>query len=347
VVDPCAFPAVALDAICTLIPCTVASFNDVDPEAGRLVALLHPSDFLSAEEQSYYAETLAALVDDHPLIRHHLETGDGSAVKFSDFLSAAQLHELPVYQQVYRPLRVEHQMSITLPAALPRIVGIALNREDRDFDERERALLNALRPHLAQSYQSAQERVRAHRGMGTLTAVLREQGTQVLMLDETETEVSSEVAALLSRYFGRTASGALPAEIVSWLRINQGRADVGLAGPLPLAPLAKSKGARALIVRYVPDIHGAGTLLFHERPVALGSGELKRLGLTARETQIMQHLSQGASDGEIAARLHIAYGTTRKHLDNIYRKLGVTSRTQAVATAFELLPAERLDGRDN
>jgi DNA-binding CsgD family transcriptional regulator len=339
-VDLTAFPAVALEAICTLIPCKVASFNDVDPEAGRLVALLHPPDFVSPEEQLHYAETLGGLVDGHPLIRHHAQTGDGSAVKFSDFVSLAELHELPVYREVYKPLHVEHQMSITLPAALPRIVGIALNREDRDFDERERALLNALRPHLAQSYQFAQERSRAHRGMGTLTAVLREQGTRVLTLDQSESAVSSEVAALLSRYFGRTESGDLPAEILSWLRINQDHADVGLEGPLPLAPLAKTRGSRVLIVRYVPDVQGARTLLFHERPVALGRGELQRLGLTARETEIMQHLSHGASDGEIAERLHIAYGTTRKHLDNIYRKLGVTNRTQAVATAFELLPTE-------
>ncbi len=52
---------------------------------------------------------------------------------------------------------MEHQMSIGLPSVLPRLTAIALNRNDLgdDFDERDRLLLNTLRPHLAQSYQQS------------------------------------------------------------------------------------------------------------------------------------------------------------------------------------------------
>ena len=52
---------------------------------------------------------------------------------------------------------------------------------------------------------------------------------------------------------------------------------------------------------------------------------------------MLKDSTQGETDRDIAARLGIAHGTVRKHLDNLYRKLGVKRRTQAVALALELL----------
>ena len=54
--------------------------------------------------------------------------------------------------------------------------------------------------------------------------------------------------------------------------------------------------------------------------------------LTAREREVLDLVACGWTNGEIAAALFIAQGTVRKHLDNVYAKLGVRSRAQAVAT---------------
>ena len=56
--------------------------------------------------------------------------------------------------------------------------------------------------------------------------------------------------------------------------------------------------------------------------------------LTSRERQVLDCLSQGLSNANIAARLSIAEKTVRNHLSCIYDKLGVTSRTQAVVAAL-------------
>lgn len=56
--------------------------------------------------------------------------------------------------------------------------------------------------------------------------------------------------------------------------------------------------------------------------------------LTSRERQVLDCLSQGLSNANIAARLGIAEKTVRNHLSCIYDKLGVTSRTQAVVAAL-------------
>jgi len=55
--------------------------------------------------------------------------------------------------------------------------------------------------------------------------------------------------------------------------------------------------------------------------------------LTAREQEVLQHLSFGISNKEIAAKMHISDHTVKFHVNAILTKLGVTSRTEAVVAA--------------
>ena len=55
--------------------------------------------------------------------------------------------------------------------------------------------------------------------------------------------------------------------------------------------------------------------------------------LTAREQEVLQHLSQGLANKEIAAKMHISDHTVKFHVNAILTKLGVTSRTEAVKVA--------------
>jgi LuxR family maltose regulon positive regulatory protein len=58
--------------------------------------------------------------------------------------------------------------------------------------------------------------------------------------------------------------------------------------------------------------------------------------LTPRELEIMRLISKGYSNPEIASELVVTINTIKKHTSNIYGKLGVRSRTQAIARAHEL-----------
>ncbi|SNY71159.1 helix-turn-helix transcriptional regulator [Paractinoplanes atraurantiacus] len=57
--------------------------------------------------------------------------------------------------------------------------------------------------------------------------------------------------------------------------------------------------------------------------------------LSARELEVLRHLAAGHSNSEIAKALFLAPGTVKAHLNHIFRKLGATSRLQAVAHARE------------
>jgi DNA-binding CsgD family transcriptional regulator len=53
--------------------------------------------------------------------------------------------------------------------------------------------------------------------------------------------------------------------------------------------------------------------------------------LTAREAEVLELVAAGLTNAAIAERLWISPGTVKKHLDNVYEKLGVANRTAAVA----------------
>jgi ATP/maltotriose-dependent transcriptional regulator MalT len=68
---------------------------------------------------------------------------------------------------------------------------------------------------------------------------------------------------------------------------------------------------------------------------ALTGAEPAPHGLTARELEVLRLLASGKSNREIAAELVISEHTVARHLQNLFRKLGVASRTAAGAFAFE------------
>ena len=58
--------------------------------------------------------------------------------------------------------------------------------------------------------------------------------------------------------------------------------------------------------------------------------------LSEREREVLDLVAAGLSNQEIAARLIVGVSTVKKHINNIFGKLAVRSRTQALARAREL-----------
>ena len=75
------------------------------------------------------------------------------------------------------------------------------------------------------------------------------------------------------------------------------------------------------------------------------SAVVRRLpGLTRREAEILDLVAEGYSNGRVAKLLWVTDQTVKFHLSNIYRKLGVTNRTEA--THWALTEGLGSDDRD-
>jgi len=68
----------------------------------------------------------------------------------------------------------------------------------------------------------------------------------------------------------------------------------------------------------------------------LDPAELKKLGISKREYEVLELISQGLSNREIAEKLFVSLSTVKTHSANLFMKLDASRRTQAVQRAREL-----------
>jgi two-component system, NarL family, response regulator LiaR len=68
----------------------------------------------------------------------------------------------------------------------------------------------------------------------------------------------------------------------------------------------------------------------------LNEAELNRLSLSKRELEVLQLMAQGLSNKEIAERLFVSLSTIKTHANNLFEKMGVERRTQAISRAKQL-----------
>ena len=111
---------------------------------------------------------------------------------------------------------------------------------------------------------------------------------------------------------------------------------------LLLSPWSQMSGHRLMPVNFREQVDKE-TLSLH-----IGSETIDRLPnrqgersplvepLTSREHEVLLLVEAGLSNREIAAELVITTGTAKKHISNIYGKLGASRRTQAIALARDL-----------
>jgi DNA-binding CsgD family transcriptional regulator len=333
--NPDAFAQVVIEQVAALIPSDVVTFNEVDPVAGRLVFLMEPTSFPSPPET---ADHLAALADQHPLIAYSAATGDGSAKKISDFWTQAQFHASDLYALVYRPIGIEYQMAVSLPAPRPIVIGIVVNRAEGDFSERDRAVLNVLRPHLVQAWQNAKDQTRLRALLGAASAASEEEGAGVVVLSDPPHELTAGSLISLFRYFGRPGrNGPFPARVERWLDAQRSR--LATAGAIELLkPLRAEHGSQRMVLRYLAaQGDHPGALLLREEALSPRRQSLESMGLTARESEIVLCLIGGESNAAIGQSLHVSPATVKKHLDNIYTKLGVRGRGRLTAFAVDVL----------
>lgn len=77
-------------------------------------------------------------------------------------------------------------------------------------------------------------------------------------------------------------------------------------------------------------------VLLHQKDFVLNERELEKLGLSKREVEVLELMSKGMSNQEIATQLFVSLNTIKTHSSKIFEKLDVKRRTQAVEKAKRL-----------
>jgi DNA-binding CsgD family transcriptional regulator len=205
--DKASFASLGVERLPRLVASEFTTLSICHLASGKREVFGLPASALNAEDRAAFDRHF----HEHPLVRYHAYLGGPNTQRISDSLPLEQFRRSALYNDYYRRIRIDHAMALPIYVRVGLLVSFVLNRTRRDFTDRERALLDLMRPHLAKVY----------RRMSTV---------------------------------GR---------------------------------------------------------------------------LTAREAEVLRWVAAGKSDAQIGAILRISARTVQKHLQNVYDKLGVESRTAA------------------
>jgi len=217
------------------------------------------------------------------------------------------------------------QQEVTRAAAWEQTCG--LTTEDQPSYQREWEYLTLVRLRLVQ-----------HRADETISLLRRE-----LRMAEKGKRTGGMIEILLLQALAYQALGQTPQalfQLTQALQLAQAHGYARLfldEGPSLVALLHQATArqmvpgyARALLAQFPEDTIEPSYL--QERTGL----PLLREPLSPRERAVLRLVAAGLSNQETAAHLTITAGAVKKHLSNIYRKLGVSSRTQALVRAREL-----------
>ncbi|MCI0546218.1 MAG: helix-turn-helix domain-containing protein [Candidatus Rokubacteria bacterium] len=311
----------------------MAVCSEVNFRSGTVHFVESPRGYAEAHCGPGIEQRVPAYAREHPVVRWYRRTRDGRAVKISDFASRGEFHRLGVYQEFYRRLRVEDQLSFRLPTPRHTMISLSVARRQRSFSERDRLMLNLLRPHVIAAVGNLEALARA-RGDAPRVELPEARRFGIIRLDAAGrmVEVDGHARAWIVEYLGGVLGWGrhLPVQLERWLRAGD-----EIAAPPP-PPLVLRRGGKTLTVRPLAG-SDQRLLLLEEREALTDPAMLGQLGLTRREGELLVWLAQGKSNDAIATILGRSVRTVEKHLESVYRKLDVDSRTGAVARVLGLI----------
>lgn len=281
----------------------------------------------------------------HPLYRYFLQTGDGRAQKISQVMTKSQFQGYCASDELAVQLRARYQMALFFTAGTSVVTAILFTRMQRDFSERERGLVNTIYPHLVQAFRNTASLNRFCQNIDELVELVEGPTSSVIVLaaNGCVKRWTKQARTWIAQYC-RTpfpASGdRLPDCFADWYRQQLGLLEQRTRLPVPREPLVVEKQGRQLTVQLIPDhLRDEHLLLLNEKQAGASWNTLGGCGLTPRESEVLAWVAKGKTNAEIGTILQLSGRTVQKHLEHIYQKLGVETRTTATVRVLKMLDA--------
>jgi DNA-binding CsgD family transcriptional regulator len=304
----------ALEALAELVPADVLTWDRVELATGTVD---HAATPVGAEPPGAF-EAVVGYAGDHPLLATHA-TRRRPALRLSEVVERGALGRGELYGDLLHAAGVEYEIAIGMRTGRDEVVVAGLGRTEREFSERDRDVLDIARPGLEAALRATQARGRLVRALADDPPP----GTAVILLDrDGEIELSSaDAGRWLAEHFGQADHpGWLPRPVAAWLALP------------PRPPLISERDGRRLAVCLLPgDPHA---LLLEETVASFRPDAVARLGLTARETEVLRAAAVIEGEAELAWELFLSLHAVRERLAHLEAKLGVRTAGDAVARAL-------------
>ncbi|MCC6139892.1 MAG: helix-turn-helix transcriptional regulator [Nitrospira sp.] len=327
------FTSHLVDALPMITEAEFTSYNEIDRRAGTGTFKTNVPGFLA--DPARYGQVLAQHAPEHPMLQHFERTKDGAPITISDFVSDSTFRETALHKEFYEPLDIPHIMGFALQSDPSRSITVAHHRNGQAFGEHTRSILNAVRPHILQGLKNALAVTRLHDQLAALDQAM-EAGHCAMLSVSADGRIhlaAPHAHTLLAQYGMALTGGAdwLPPVLRAWLRRQISHPATADDVAPSITPLTVTGKAGTLVIRLMPKRSQYLLMLEEDRPL---SPDLRHLGLSPRETEVLEWVVQGKTNPEIGTILSISHRTVQKHLERIYMRLGVENRHAAIGLAL-------------
>jgi DNA-binding CsgD family transcriptional regulator len=338
------FIAAALAQLPRIVASDLTTLSVCDLKRGARRVVGREGEALSEADRAAFDRHFHA----HPLVRFHGSHPGGPTQRISDCMEERGFRNSALHADYYRRIGVNYVMALPLRIDRDNVISVVFNRSRCDFKDGERAVLDGLRRPLAAIYRNLIACEEAGIGLKCISHLATDGGWQMARVTMAGRilEAPATLLGLLRRFFPHDPVGRgsqIPAQLSEWFLRSR---NWGLERPAIShgEQFTASRLGAKLTVHFVPDPvdAAAGYLLMKDERLDVRSAHLAHLDLTEREREILALVAAGKTNAEIGSILSISGRTVQKHLEHIFQKLGVETRTAAAVCALAAADAHAM-----
>jgi DNA-binding CsgD family transcriptional regulator len=341
------FPAHALSTLAQIMDLEGASDGWVDWEEEIQTDPVGSSPVELTDLDRVFGEAIR----EYPILESYFHSYQGGGQKIAQLIDESDRYRLEqVYWRLMPSITLNRPMSLVFSDS-DRLgtthaiylldgdmIALTISHSELALSERDRYLLEFIYPHIWQAYQNAVTFTTRERKLAQRDRAL-DLASIILLSEQGEVEAMGERACqILRKYFLTSTMDVIPEILADWLQ-GGGLSHRGTAAFTPPdEPLEMEIKGRRLQVTAIPNPAGSGYILslLEEHTRSFSIDQIQHiLGLSKREAEVLFWIAQDRDNQEISELIDCSLSTVKKHIEKIYQKLGVKSRTAAAIHAFK------------